>query len=486
MPDNKQKATRATPLDALALPHVVEAIATSCGNHQDLESFLVAVPPSLWTPALTAFLDCKTVMPSSVRANWPHIELHDIDLPPSVLARLAATLPLHPRMELLYPVGDAAPLARLIDVLGPALSGVELCILSDRTIDGRGKAISNLLLQRCPRLRHVSIFVGSSPTTDMIELNDLLAVVAHPHVHDLYINLQRATGAPRLGHHLASWLSTAPATKLNMSNVSAMDADGVIAFCNALQTNSTLQELVVSNVPSLGGFHGRTLPVSLETLTWGVCYRVVDQTVTDLATAVGPTRLKRLDCSVFGRLAKYRAAAPMLERLQCLMVSELNADEMGALIAGLPAAPALTTLSLHDCILSLSAELLMETLATKCVRLGALVVIDRHLTSNGFTAVLSGVVRLPYLTSLILPMRLSDVLNLFPALAAAGRHLHYLDLSILRRPEGDLERRAIYQALTQAHDVPFVLQSMPKDMDNFVADALSPCADRCHQCDLIL
>ncbi|KDO17438.1 hypothetical protein SPRG_17139, partial [Saprolegnia parasitica CBS 223.65] len=250
------KVARPTPGDALALPHVVEAIATSLDNQDDFSSFLHAVPHSLWTPALSAFLDCTTVMPSSVIANWPHIKLRDMDLPPSVLALLAATLPLRPRIELEYVICDAAPLASLVAAVGPSLRNVILCFYSGRMVQGRGRAISNLLLQRCPRLRQVSISIISYSESDAAELNDLLAVVAHPHVHDLSIDLQGVTTTPRLGHRLAAWLSTTPTTKLRLTYVDQMNHDGAIAFCDALQASTTLQELAIVNVRSLGGFHG--------------------------------------------------------------------------------------------------------------------------------------------------------------------------------------------------------------------------------------
>ncbi|KDO17587.1 hypothetical protein SPRG_16833, partial [Saprolegnia parasitica CBS 223.65] len=302
MTDNgrKQKAARVTPPDALALPHVMEAIATSLDNQEDLESFLYAIPRSLWTPALTAFLDCTTVMPSSVSTNWPHIKLTRIRFRSSILPLLAATLPLRPRIELEYGVRDVLPLAPVVAVLGPALSSIILGFYSGRMDQGRGQAISNLLLQRCPRLRQVSISVISYSESDAAELNGLLAVVAHPHVHDLSIDLLLAITVPRLGHLLASWLSTAPATKLTLVRVAQMDDDAMMAFCDALQANTTLQELNIIDIPSLNGFHGRTLPVSLKILNVYFNGVVDAATLTSLATAVGRTQLERLECSVFG------------------------------------------------------------------------------------------------------------------------------------------------------------------------------------------
>ncbi|KDO17586.1 hypothetical protein SPRG_16832, partial [Saprolegnia parasitica CBS 223.65] len=260
-----------------------------------------------------------------------------MDLPSLVLTLLAATLPLRPRIELHCSIRDAATLASLVAVVGPALNTVTLRYYSDRVVDGQGRAISDLLLQRCPRLRHMDISVQSYSENEAVELNDLLAVVVHPHVHDLSLNLQSVTTAPRLGHRLAAWLLTAPAAKLRLANVAQMDHDAVIALCDALQANTTLQELTIDNVRGLNGFHGHTLPLSLKSLAWNVpFFRFVDAaTLTDFATAVGPTQLERLECSVFGQLATYPAAAPMLSQLQSHVVSGSNAGSIPAMIAGL-------------------------------------------------------------------------------------------------------------------------------------------------------
>ncbi|KDO21664.1 hypothetical protein SPRG_13002 [Saprolegnia parasitica CBS 223.65] len=441
------KVARPTPPDALALPHVVEAIAMCLKNQEDFSSFLYALPHSLWTPALSAFLDCATDLPASLVANWPRIVLATMAFPPLVLTVLAATLPLRPRMELHCSIRDAAPLASLVAVVGPALNTVTLQFYRGCMVQGQSQAISDILLQRCPRLRQVSISVHSYSENETVELNSLLAVVAHPHIEDVTIVMQRTTIAPpRLWHLLAAWLSTAPATKLRLAYIARMDHDAVIAFCDALQANTTLQELTIFDVPSLGGFHGRTLPVSLKTLAWKIRpnRNVDDATLTDLATAVVATQLERLECIVFGQLATCPAAAPMLSQLQCLIVSGVNADNMEALIDGLSSVPALTSLTARTFDLSLSAELLMETLATTCVHLETLRVDDQ--------------------------------------LVAAGRHLRCLTLNTIGRDIYDLEKRAICKALARVPDVPFVLQNLPKDMDKFVVDALSPRADRRHQC----
>ncbi|KDO30404.1 hypothetical protein SPRG_04318 [Saprolegnia parasitica CBS 223.65] len=486
---HKQKSTRMASPDALALPHVIETIATCLSNQEDFTSFLHAVPRSLWTPALTAFLDCSSTTSPSVIANWPRIELRTMDLPPLLLALLAATLPLRPRIELQFAVRDAASLASLVAVVGPALNIVTLQFHRGCMVRGGGRMISSLFLQRCPRLRHVAIAVDPYTENEAVEVNDLLTVVAHPHVHESSLslfNLQRATTVPRLGHLLASWLSTAPATKLRLANVAQMDHDGVIAFCKALQANTTLQELAISHVRSLGGFHGRTLPVSLKTLTWNVRLNgaVDDATMTDLATAVGRTQLERLECSVFGQLATCPASASMLSQLQCLSVSWSHADHMPAMIAGLSSVPALTSLTARHCSLSTSMELFMRTLATTCVHLESLSVGDKDLTRDGAIAVLSGVLQLPHLTTLSLWMPPRCALHVLPELIAAGRHLRRLSLMAIGRDNYKMEKRAIYLALALTHDVPFVVDTLPKDMDKFVVDALSPRADRCHKCDL--
>ncbi|EQC32739.1 hypothetical protein SDRG_09711 [Saprolegnia diclina VS20] len=204
--EHQATAGRPTPPHALALPHVVEAIATSLSNYTDFENFVHVVPPSLWTPALAAFLECITVMPSSVITYWPYILLQQKRLPPSVMALLAATLPLQPRIHIEWPILDAASLVSLVAVLGPSLSYVTLHFGSTSVADGQAQAINELLLQRCPRLRYVAMHVVPRMANALGELNDALAVIAHPHVRDSYLNLEFAIATPRLGHLLASWL----------------------------------------------------------------------------------------------------------------------------------------------------------------------------------------------------------------------------------------------------------------------------------------
>ncbi|KDO22171.1 hypothetical protein SPRG_21176, partial [Saprolegnia parasitica CBS 223.65] len=74
-------------------------------------------------------------------------------------------------------------------------------------------------------------------------------------------------------------------------------------------------------------------------------------------------------------------------QLQSLVVSWFHADTMEALIAGLSSVPALTSLALRHCNLSLSMELLLEMLATTSMHLETLSVIDQDLTRNGSAAV---------------------------------------------------------------------------------------------------
>ncbi|KDO24424.1 hypothetical protein SPRG_09814 [Saprolegnia parasitica CBS 223.65] len=114
--------------------------------------------------------------------------------------------------------------------------------------------------------------------------------------------------------------------------------DAAVAFCDALQANMTLTDLIITNAHSLGGFHGRTLPVSLKTLNWEGCSNGVgdDATVTNLATAVCSTKLKHFESSVFGQLATRSAAAPTLAQLKSLVVVDrLDVNHTDALIAGL-------------------------------------------------------------------------------------------------------------------------------------------------------
>ncbi|KDO25442.1 hypothetical protein SPRG_09384 [Saprolegnia parasitica CBS 223.65] len=490
MTERKQKAGRWTPPDALALPHVIEAIATCSSSRKDLESFLGAVPRSLWTPALAAFLDCNTAMASWVGAEWPRIAVTNTELPTWVLARLAATLPLRPRIEIAHPIQKAAPLASLVGVLGPALVGVSLCFYDYSAVDGQGHTIARLLLQHCPRLRRVSIDAMSYSANDALnftdEVNDVLAVLTHPHLKHVSINLGARTAAPRLGHLLAVWLSTAPATTLYVVDVAPTDDDTAAAFCDALQGNTTLEDLIIVNVPSFGGFHGRTLPVSLKTLEWkGRDNEVVDNaTVTDLATAVGRTQLQKLDCNCFGPLATRPAAAPMLSQLQSLTVHGVNGAHTKALIEGLSSVPALTYLTLRNCSLSSSMELLMEMLATTCI--ASLHVDDQYLTREDSASVLSGVLQVPRLRALTLSMRLLDVFFVLPELVAAGRQLYSLDLKTIARENAELGKRAIYRALALVHDVPFVTRSLPAAAENFVVSALGRRSDRRHTCRLDL
>ncbi|EQC32738.1 hypothetical protein SDRG_09710 [Saprolegnia diclina VS20] len=195
--------------------------------------------------------------------------------------------------------------------------------------------------------------------------------------------------------------------------------------------------LVIHNVSSLGGFLGRTLPVSLKTLNWNVAFhRVVDNaTLEELATAVAHTQLERLDCSVVSQLA--------------------------------------------------TRKLLMQTLATTCPHLESLHVDDHYLTRDGATAALTGVLGLPHMTTLTLSMCLLDVMLVLAELVAAGRHLRLLALTTLGRPNDEAEKRATCRALARVHDVPFVLETLPATMGKFVIDALTPRADR-HQCGLRL
>ncbi|KDO30407.1 hypothetical protein SPRG_04321 [Saprolegnia parasitica CBS 223.65] len=247
-----------------------------------------------------------------------------------------------------------------------------------------------------------------------------------------------------------------------------MDHDAVIAFCEALQASTTLQELTISDVPSFGGFHGRTLPVSLKRFEWnmGDDEVVDDATLTDLATAVGPTQLQHLLCNGFGSLATRPAAAPMLSQLQSLVVYQIDPDTMEALIAGVASVPALTSLELamNDESSTRTIEHLMASLATTCVHLQTLHISADALTRERLVLVLSGVLELPQLTSLHVSVCLFEVVHVLPELVAA-------------------ELPLVLRALARVPDVPFVLQK-PSRVDAFVGNALAPRSDPQHQCRL--
>ncbi|EQC26193.1 hypothetical protein SDRG_15930 [Saprolegnia diclina VS20] len=74
------------------------------------------------------------------------------------------------------------------------------------------------------------------------------------------------------------------------------------AFCDALQSTTTLNELGVSSVGNLGGFHRRRLLSTLQTLAWNPHLNgpINDARLHDLTTAVSHTQLKSLNCSIFG------------------------------------------------------------------------------------------------------------------------------------------------------------------------------------------
>ncbi|KDO30406.1 hypothetical protein SPRG_04320 [Saprolegnia parasitica CBS 223.65] len=102
-----------------------------------LRAWTYAVPRSLWTPAVVAFRDVSTA--PSLGADWPDIVLNDIQLPPSIMALLAATLPLRPRIQLRCPIRQAAPLASLVAAAGPSLSNVDIDFNKDAMFKAEAK-----------------------------------------------------------------------------------------------------------------------------------------------------------------------------------------------------------------------------------------------------------------------------------------------------------------------------------------------------------
>ncbi|KDO20988.1 hypothetical protein SPRG_13881 [Saprolegnia parasitica CBS 223.65] len=258
-----------------------------------------------------------------------------------------------------------------------------------------------------------------------------------------------------------------------MVDVAHMDDDAAMAFCDALQANTTLDTLVLSRVDNLMGFRGRTLPTSLRHFEWNACFHdpnVDDATINHLAMAVGPTKLHHFGCSVFGKLAQCMAAAPMLAQLTCLEVHALPAAGVEALIAGLSTVPALTTLGLEHCAIAKddAAVQLMAALATSCTRLSRLQLKEHAMYHDGVAAVLTGALRLPQLTWLdVSPrfnaMALPNLLYILMELVAAGRHARELHLKTAMRqitingdrsPLGDDKehKRAVLRALAMIHD----------------------------------
>ncbi|KDO20987.1 hypothetical protein SPRG_13880 [Saprolegnia parasitica CBS 223.65] len=302
------KKGRATPPAGLLLPHVIEAIATSFYMSVDFTAFLDAVPRSLWTPALEAFVSVRALATSCVYSDWPHLVLTETNVPPEVLPMLVKTLSLRLRIDIECPIYEAAPLAQLVPSIGPALSYIDLSFDDTLMINGQGQTIANLLLQECPCLREILVNVvalrNNINDDELVELSDLLAAVAHPRVEQIMLFLEGAHATPRLGHYLASWLSRAPTTMLNLRDIAHMDDAAGIAFCDALQANTSLNNLALHRVANLMDFRGRTLPSSMERLEWNARFHdphVDDATIEHLAIAVGPTKLEHFGCSVFGR-----------------------------------------------------------------------------------------------------------------------------------------------------------------------------------------
>ncbi|EQC26653.1 hypothetical protein SDRG_15491 [Saprolegnia diclina VS20] len=511
MSESREKKGRATPLDGLVQPHIIEAIATSLDNSVEFNCFLDAVPRSLWTPALTAFVDVTTVAPSSVYDDWPYLILCETDLSPTVVGMLVQTLPLRLLMGFECTIYEAAPLVQLVPSLGPALSSIILAFDDTIMVDGQGQTIADLLLQQCPRMTHILIHAvfnnNNNNNEERVELSNLLAVVAHPRVEQLLLSLHDVHATPRLGHYLASWLLRAPSTSLILRNIIHMDDDAAMAFCDALQANTTLTELVLSRVANLVDLRGRTLPTSLQHLEWATrvgAPDVDDATIEHLAIAVGSTRLKHFGCCVFGRVAQCPAAASMLAQLQSLDVIALPADGVQALIAGLSTVPALTTLALQKSQMTSEddAVQLMDALATSCPLLSRLNLNEHAMGYDGVAAVLAAAPRLPQLTSLdVSPkfnvMTLPELLYILMELVVAGRHVRELYVKTVMRQmtvngvraplsDGKKVKRAVLRALAMIHDVPFVLNQFPANVEPHVVDALGATAERADRCQLYL
>ncbi|EQC26655.1 hypothetical protein SDRG_15493 [Saprolegnia diclina VS20] len=508
--ERKTKKGRATPPDGLLFPHVIEAVATSLDTRDGFAAFLDAVPRSLWTPALTAFVDVCSLAPSYVYSDWPHLMLTETaDLPHEVLPMLVKTLPLRLCIDVECEIYEAAPLVQLVPSIGPALSYISLVFNDTIMVDGQGQTIANLLLEQCPCLRELLVDVAASRNNnhnadERVELSNLLAAVAHPRVEQLSVSLLDAHATPRLGHYLASWLSTAPTTGLSLRDVAHMDDDAAIAFCDALQANTTLTELSLHRVVNILGFRGRTLPPSLDRFEFDARFHnldVNDATIEHLAIAVGATKLEHFGCSVFGRVAQCPAAAPMLAQLQSLEVHGLRADGVEALVAGLSTVPALISLVLGKSAMASedAAVQLMDALATSCTHLTHLNLNEHGMRRDGVAAVLAATPRLPQLTSLdVSPshdrMKLHELLCVLMELVAAGRHVQELSFQTIKSQNGRRatlvdskeDKRAVLRALAMIQDVPFVVDRFPVDVEPHVVEALGATADRAERCTLNL
>ncbi|KDO27153.1 hypothetical protein SPRG_07860 [Saprolegnia parasitica CBS 223.65] len=355
-------------------------------------------------------------------------------------------------------------------------------------IDGQGRAIAELLRQ-CPNLRTLNINAPGDDDADddSVELNDLLAVladpVAHPRLQNMALHLDDAHATPRVGHVLAAWLRAAPIQSLHVSNVVRMDDSAAIAFCDALEASTTLQDLSILSVANLAGFHGRQLPASLLKLDFGTNAVLDDATIRHLATALGSTRLQRLACSDFPRLVQIPAAAPMFHQLHSLVVNELRDDQAEAFLAGLACVPALRYLAFWCSTPGTwdFAARLMDTLETTCRRLDHLRLEQVPMDRSAVAAVLAGVPRLPHLIWLNVAPNMFYVLT---ELVAAGRHVRELLVSLHIAHDDD--KRAFLRALALVRDVPFVVCDLPDDVESDVADVLAPRPDRRDRCRLRL
>ncbi|KDO35233.1 hypothetical protein SPRG_00078 [Saprolegnia parasitica CBS 223.65] len=495
MTDGRMKAARTASPDALLLPHVIEAIATSIDSSEDFTSFVHAVPQSLWTPALAAFLALTASPPASVEVAWPSIVINDTDLPSAVLAQICKTLPLRPQIEIECTIQHAEHLSSIVPHLGASIHYLSVEFDELIMIDGQGRQVAELLLQ-CPNLWEIWINVLAQRDADdeHIELSDLLAVIADPIKHAnlgrLTIDLQHARATPRLGHLLATWLTTAPRISLHVENVISMDEDAAMVFCDALQANTALEELILLSVTNLSGFHGRKLPASLRrvelSLEAPIDAEIDDVTIESLATALGSTHLDHFSCNVFGQLVQCSAAAPMFRQLSKLEVSALQADGVDAFLAGLSHLPALQDLAVVQSTIGTRdfATLLMETLVTTCPHLQMLRLDTVPLSCDAVSTVLAGVPRLPCLKwlnvsprSTILP---ADIFYVLPELIAAGRHVRDL-LFIVPLLHGD-DELAVLRVLALVRDVPFFFDKLPLNADAYVVDALgaqNKQSDRC-------
>ncbi|EQC36195.1 hypothetical protein SDRG_06306 [Saprolegnia diclina VS20] len=446
--------------DGLLQPGLIEIIARLLPAPQYIATFLDAMPANLWTPALRAFMTLYRDSRMDIRLDrWPTIYLHEANHSPEVITLLQATLPLGRRIDATF--RSMGHLRHLVPPLGPALKYMQLEIKSATWLPLDTEALS-MLLRQCTSLcgLDTTLYLPGADTPVMDALLQALLCSTAPaltisHSHDQAIS--------RAGHHLATWLLASPRTSLIFHGICSMDESGVLAFCDALQESSTLEQLRLSSV-EVGGFHGRQLPASLSKLEWApdnADELLPDDAIwADLRHALRRTRLEYLCCDYFGEIASEPSTGPDLSQLKKLDVlrTRTGADHVRMLAAGLSQLSSLTELYLpHIAVDAEAMRLIMEALGTSCPHLKLLELTDHALDWRSVREVLAAAPRLPKLTCIFAPSITECEINrCLDELVAAGRHVEEISLPSYESGE---ENWALLEALAAIPDVPFVLAS---------------------------